>query len=238
MPELEFSNYVDFPQVKRVGSFDELVTTPLANGINALCWARELEGDFEEIVRAVGAEEAIVSLDEASLRTLRLSEAGERAREVLIADLKRLDGQGLAPNLDCIPAYPRDDSAGPFPTDVYSFHVDSAPVIADTYLCSYTEAASEGVRNEEARRWADVPAVREQLLAEYGGADDAGFTAFLTENYYDLHYRPDDEARPFGFGLGNLWRIANACPGSPVLPCIHRAPTTRLGASARLLLIS
>ncbi len=40
------------------------------------------------------------------------------------------------------------------------------------------------------------------------------------------------------FGLGNLWRIAVDYPGSPVPPCIHRAPITRPGRPPRLLLIS
>jgi hypothetical protein len=49
----------------------------------------------------------------------------------------------------------RDEESGAVPTDVYSFHADSATVETDTYLCSYTEAASEGLRNEEAQRYVD-----------------------------------------------------------------------------------
>ena len=44
-----------------------------------------------------------------------------------------------------------------------------------------------------------------------------------------LHYAPLPHARSFSFGKGNLWRIAVDYPGSPVPPCIHRAPATLLG---------
>jgi hypothetical protein len=45
-------------------------------------------------------------------------------------------------------------------------------------------------------------------------------------------------AQPFSFGLGHVWRIACEHPGSPVPPCIHRAPETAPGQPPRLLLIS
>ena len=61
---------------------------------------------------------------------------------------------------------------------------------------------------------------------------------YLNENFFDLHYAPLPQARPFSFGLGHLWRIATEHPGSPVPPCIHRAPATLPGQPPRLLLIS
>ena len=64
------------------------------------------------------------------------------------------------------------------------------------------------------------------------------FLAFLNENFYDLHYAPLPEAQPFSFGIGNLWRVAIEYPGSPVPPCIHRAPITHPGQPSRLLLLS
>lgn len=124
------------------------------------------------------------------------------------------------------------------PTDVYSFHADSATVEADTYLCSYHQSASEGLRNDEARRRVDIPETRAELLQLFGGVDDGDFLEYLAENCFDLHYAPTPEARPFSFGLGNLWRIAVDYPDSPVPPCVHRAPETRPGQSPRLLLIS
>ena len=56
----------DYPRIKLVQSFEELMSTPFAEGINALCWERELEGDFSEIVRLLGAAE-IETLDESRL---------------------------------------------------------------------------------------------------------------------------------------------------------------------------
>ena len=121
---------------------------------------------------------------------------------------------------------------------MYSFHADSANVMADTFLCSYTVASSEGLSPEDARRCVDIPETRAELLKQYGGADDDGFRVFLNEHFFDLHYIAVPHARPFSFGLGNLWRIATEYPGSPVPPCVHRAPTTLPGQPPRLLLIS
>jgi hypothetical protein len=227
-----------YPRIKIVHSFEELVATPLADGVNALCWPRTLTGDFNEIVAQLGAIEEITSLDEDDLRALTLSVAGCTARDILIEDQRLLREQGLLPTLDCIPAYPRDEESGPVPTDVYSFHADSATVMADTFLCSYTVASSEGLRNEDARCCADLPETRAALLKQYGGADDEGFRAFLHEHFFDLHYVAIPGAQPFSFGLGNMWRIATDNPESPVPPCVHRAPTTQDGQPPRLLLIS
>ena len=227
--------------IKIVGSFEELVATPFADGVNALCWPRTLAGDFQEIVDRIGAIAAIdeiTSVDEDDLRALDLSPAGQAARDILIEDLRRLRDHELAPELNCIPGYPKDDETGPVPTDVYSFHADSANVMADTFLCSYTVSSSEGLRPEDAVRCADVPETRAELLRRYGGADDDGFKVFLNEHFYDLHYVAAPGARPYSFGLGNLWRITTDWPGSPVPPCVHRAPATLPGQPPRLLLIS
>jgi hypothetical protein len=224
--------------IKVVHSFEELVSTPFGGGVNALCWPRTLAGNFEEIVGRLGPIEEITSLDEEALRALDLSPAGCMARDVLIEDLRRLRDHELAPELNCIPAYPRDDESDPVPTDVYSFHADSANTLADTFLCSYTVASSEGLRPEDAVRCADVPETRAKLLKLYGGADDEGFRTFLNENFFDLHYVAAPQAEPFSFGLGNMWRITTDCPGSPVPPCVHRAPDTQPGQPPRLLLIS
>jgi hypothetical protein len=228
----------DYPRIKVVQSFDELVTTRFMNGINALCWRRTLQGDFAEVAQRLHVSDGITTLDDARLAALPLSAAGRDAVDMLLADQQRLRALGLSPVLDCIQSYPRDDVRGPVPTDVYSFHADSATVPTDTYLCSYTAAASEGLRNEDARRCVDVPSTRAELLEMFGGKDDDAFVEYLNENCFDLHYSAIPEARPFSFGLGNLWRIAVEYPGSPVPPCIHRAPETLPGQPPRLLLIS
>ena len=228
----------DYPRIKVVGSFDELVGTPFANGINALCWQRELDGDFGEVLRHLTIQEGITTLDEAALSALRPSGKGKVAVEAMLKDLRLLRDAGLDPVLDCVNGYLRDDGDGPVLTDVYSFHADSSPVETDTYLCTYHGASSEGLRNDEALRKVDIPEIRAALLASFGGSDDAVFREHLSECCYDLHYAPLEAARPFSFGVGNLWRIAVEYPESPVPPCIHRAPQTQPGDPSRLLLIS
>lgn len=227
-----------YARIKVVNSFDELVTTPFDGGINALCWERTLSGNFSEIVEHLAVGEGITTLDDLRLQALPLSAEGQAARDILLEDQQLLRAHGLSPVLDCIHAYPRDEDTGPVPTDVYSFHADSATVETDTYLCSYSGAASEGLRNDEARRRVDIPETRAELLKLFGGEDNADFLEYLKENCFDLHYAPVPQARPFLFGLGNLWRIAVYYTGSRVPPCIHRAPETVPGQPPRLLLIS
>ncbi len=226
-----------YERVRLVRTFAELAATPFADGVNALCWARTLSGDFDAVLAALGGGEDIMSLDEDRLRALPVSPAGRVAVESLIGDLQLLRDHHLDPVLNCIHGYPRDDGAGPISTDVFSFHADSAPIPADTWLCTYVGDPSEGLRNEDARRRVDDPATRAELLALFGGDDDTAFHEFLREHCYDLHYAPTPGARPFSFGRFNLWRIAIDYPGCPVPPCIHRAPATAVG-QPRLLLIS
>jgi hypothetical protein len=227
-----------YGRIRVVQSFAELVATPFANGVNALCWARALPGDFEEVVQRLAVRDEMASIDEATLKGLALSDAGRVAADILLEDLRLLHAQELAPVLDCIRGYPRDEESGPVPVDVYSFHADSAPVAADTWLCTYAGAPSEGLSNEAAQRKVDVPEIRAELLKLFGGEDGEEFRAFLSEHCYDLHYAPAPGAQPFSFGVGNLWRIAVEYPGSPVPPCIHRAPETIPGEPPRLLLIA
>lgn len=228
----------DYPSIKRVHSFRELITTPFANGVNALCWPRILPGDFGEVVERLGAGEGIVSLDDAWLGSLAVSAAGGEAIEVLLEDLRLLREHDRDPVLNWIHSYPRDEDAGPVRTDVFSFHADSAPVEADTWLCTYHGAASEGLRNDEAQRRVDLPGTRAELRRHFGGEEGDDFRDYLREHCYDLHYAAVPLARPFSFGAGHLWRIAVDWPGSLVPPCIHRAPGTQPGSPPRLLLIS
>lgn len=227
-----------YPRIKRVKSFHELVTTRFRDGVNALCWERTLRGDFGEVVEHLGVSDGITALDDARLFGLPVSGAGRVAINILLEDQRLLREHGLDPVLNCINGYPRDEHPGPVATDVFSFHADSATIETDTWLCTYHGTPSEGLRNDEAQRRVDVPATRVELLRLFGGHDNDDFREYLKENCYDLHYAPVAQARPFSFGLGNLWRIAVEYPGSPVPPCIHRAPATLPGQPPRLLLIS
>jgi hypothetical protein len=237
-PMTNFTLSPGYPRLKVVHSFAELVATPFSEGVNALCWPRTLSGNFLEIVEQLEVREGITSLNEAMLEALSLSEAGQTARAILLEDQRRLRALGLAPELNCIGGYPRDEEPGPVPVDVYSFHVDSAPVPAETWLCTYHGAASEGLRNEEALRRVEIPETRAQLLRVFGGEDSDAFGEYLTDNCFDLHFTAIPQARPFSFGVGNLWRIACQYPNSPVPPCIHRAPESVGREGVRLLLIS
>ncbi len=230
----------DFSHIQRVQSFRELAELPFVGQINAGCWERTLPGDFAEIVSCLGDSQgqSMITLDPVTLRALPLSAAGQRARACMLADFDLLSERNLAPALNCIYAYPRDERSAPITTDVFSFHVDSAPCETHTWLCTYHGEASEGLAHRDAQRLVDIPAIHAALRAAYGRADDAGFQDFLTTNAYDLHYAARPTARPYSFGVGNLWRIATAYPGCPVPPSIHRAPRATSGDPPRLLLIS
>ncbi|HEX5050444.1 MAG TPA: hypothetical protein VFZ65_01600 [Planctomycetota bacterium] len=227
-----------YTRVQVVASFEALVATPFVNGTNAVCWPRSLPGDFDEVARHLADGDVHSPIDEARLAVLPVSDAGRAAIHVLLEDQRLLRSIGQAPTLECVREYARDDEQAPVPTDVYSFHVDSATVATDTYLCSYTEPTSEGLRHDEAVRCVDIPAIRARLLERFGGEPGVGFVAYLRQHCFDLHHAPLPGATPFAFGVGNLWRIAVQHPGSAVPACIHRAPATRPGRPPRLLLIS
>jgi hypothetical protein len=245
--------------IKLVSSFSALLSTPFGHGVNALCWERTLPGDYAEVVAKLGPGEGLVALEEERLRGLGLSAKGQVAVEQMLADLALLRDAGRDPVLNIIYGYPKDEEGGPVPTDVMSWHVDSAPVEADTWLCTYHGAPSEGLLNEHALRKVDDPKIRAELLELYRNSSGvetqvsgfrsqvSAFTEWLSENHYDLHYStvppkalaeggaPKPGAQPYSFGQFNLWRAACDWPGSPVPPCVHRAPDTD---TPRLLLIS
>jgi hypothetical protein len=221
--------------VAEVSNFEALVSTPFNGLINAICWRRQLAGDFGEIVEKVPLSENIVVLEPQQLLTLELSEQGQLARQILLNDFELLTAHGAAPVLNLIRCYDRDDAGSFFPTDVYSFHVDRSPIPTSTFLCTYHGDASEILPNAEAEQKILIPEIRDELKKLYGGTED-GFESFLSENFYDLHYRARPGAQPVSLGLGNLWRLAVDHPESNVLPCVHRAPIEKTGRT-RLLLI-
>lgn len=104
---------IDINQVKNqvhcVTNFHDLVSTPFYKKVNAICWTRDLKGDFSEIVNNVESNENIATLDPEELRELKLSNQGQLAREVLLNDLKILKEQGADPVLNLIKCYERDD---------------------------------------------------------------------------------------------------------------------------------
>lgn len=224
-------------RIRLVSSFDELINTRFADEVNALCWPRTLAGDFAEVARLLEVPQGITHLDEDAFENLPLSENGRLAAQTMRADLTMLREQGLDPILDCVNGYTHPIAAPHLRTDVCSWHADSATAEADTWLCTYHGASSEGLPNEHAICRIDVPEVRRLLLHLHGGSDDETFNEWLSEHFHDLHYIASPAAQPYLFGQGSLWRIATQYPGSPVPPCIHRAPDPVEGQK-RLLLIS
>lgn len=221
--------------INSVTNFHDLVSTPFAGEINAICWARDLQGDFSEIVEKLILSENIKEIKEEELHELQLSDQGNLAREILLNDMNLLKHHGASPVLNLIKYYDTDDEHSFFPTDVYSFHVDRSPIPIDTFLCTYYGDSSEILPNSEAIKKVLIPEIRSELKKLYTGTD-IDFESFLSENFFDLHYLPKANANPISLGLGNLWRLAIDHPESLVPPCIHRAPREKSGKT-RLLLI-
>jgi hypothetical protein len=222
-------------QIDCVTNFKDLITKPFHGQVNAICWTRNLIGDFSEIVKKVELNENIAVLDEEELCKLELSEQGQLAREILLNDIKALKAHGASPTLNLIKYYERDESYPFFPTDVYSFHVDRAPIAANTFLCTYYGESSEILPNTQADQKILVTEIRDELKKLYSGPDD-GFESFLSDCFFDLHYQAKPKSRPTSLGLGHLWRLAINHPESQVPPCIHRAPKEKAGQN-RLMLI-
>lgn len=218
-----------------VTNFEDLVSTPFSGEINAICWSRQLTGDFSEVVRKVELSGNITEVEEEELRALQLSEQGQQARDILLNDLKMLKAHGASPVLNVISHYDRDNTYPFFPTDVYSFHVDRSPVPVDTFLCTYYGESSDILPNSQGEKKVLIPAIRDHLRKLYQGGEE-GFESFLSENFFDLHYQAKPDARPISLGLGHLWRLAVDHPESRVLPCLHRAPKEKPG-QPRLLMI-
>ncbi len=92
----------DYHRIKVVHSFDELIATLFGDGINALCWQRELPGNFGEIVnrvRKTGGDrgEGITPIEDSWLENLDARPAGRVAVELLLEDECLLRAHGSSP---------------------------------------------------------------------------------------------------------------------------------------------
>ena len=227
--------FSDSSQMGKVATFSELVNTDFVGETNALCWYRNLEGDFEEVVNQLQLKKNITEVSADDLLALQLSEKGNKAREIILNDLQLLADFGASPSLNLLKCYERDEELDFISTDVYSYHVDRSPIATDTFLCTYHGAASDIVPNGQAEQKVLIPEIRTKLAALHNGPAEE-FEDFLKENYFDLHYQAQPQAVPVNLGLGHLWRLAVDHPQQQVPPCIHRAPTEKEG-EYRLLLI-
>nr|WP_315156416.1 DUF1826 domain-containing protein [uncultured Flavobacterium sp.] len=227
-----------FSENKHIGevtSFKDLVETDFKGVMNALCCHRNLEGDFAAIVSQLQLKENITEVLPEDLLALQLSDEGNKAREIILNDLRLLTDFGASPSLNLLKCYERDDEFDFISTDVYSYHVDRSPIATDTFLCTYYGAASDIIPNDQAEQKILIPEIRNKLEILYEGPSEE-FEDFLKENYFDLHYQAKPNAAPVNLGKGHLWRLAVDHPKQQVLPCIHRAPLENDG-EYRLLLI-
>jgi hypothetical protein len=227
--------FSDSSQIGIVSTFSELVNTNFKGENNALCWHRNLEGDFAAIVAQLQLKDTITVVNPQDLLALQLFEKGNIAREIILNDFRLLTDFGASPTLNLLKCYERDDEFDFISTDVYSYHVDRSPVPTDTFLCTYHGAASDIIANDQAEQKVLIPEIRKKLTALHDGPAEE-FENFLEENYFDLHYQAQPHATPINLGVGHLWRLAVDHPQQKVLPCIHRAPIENEG-EYRLLLI-
>lgn len=227
--------FSDDSQTGMVSTFSELVNTNFQGAMNAICWSRNLVGDFKEIVSKLQLKENITEVSIEDLLALQLSEKGDMARETILSDLQLLADLGASPSLNLLKSYERDEELDFISTDVYSYHVDRSTIGTDTFLCTYHGAASEILPNNQVEQKILIPEIREKLKELHNGPE-AEFETFLKEYYFDLHYQPKPNAQPINLGAGHLWKLAVDHPEQKVLPCVHRAPTENDG-EYRLLLI-
>lgn len=225
--------FSDDTQIALVSTFSELVNVNFEDPVNAVCWHRDLTGNFKEIVTKLQLEGNITAVSPEDLLALGLSEDGDAARKIILGDLQLLTDSGASPVLNLIKSYQRDEELDFISTDVYSYHVDRSPIATDTFLCTYHGPASDILPNSQAEQKILVPEIRKKLKELHEGSE-AEFEIFLREHYFDLHYQPKQNARGINLGSGHLWRLAVDHPEQKVLPCIHRAP---LENGYRLLLI-
>ena len=229
------TTFLDNDQIGTVATFSELVQTEFKGKQNALCWYRNLEGDFKEIVRQLQLKEDITEVSPEDLLALQLSEMGNKARAIILEDLRVLTDFGASPSLNLLKCYERDDAFDFIATDVYSYKVDKYPIATDTFLCTYHGAASDIIANDQAEQKILIPEIRNKLKALHQGPEEE-FESFLKEYFFDLHYQAKPFAQAVNLGVGHLWRLAVDHPKQQVLPCIHRAPIENDG-EYRLLLI-
>lgn len=229
------NTFSDNNQVGVVSSFSELINIKFKGVMNAICWNRNLYGDFEGIVSKLQLKENITEVSIEDLLALELSEKGMLAREIILNDLQLLTDFGASPSLNLLKNYERDEDFDFISTDVYSFHVDRSPIGTDTFLCTYHGAASDIIPNDQVEQKILIPVIREKLRELYEGPEEE-LEDFFKENFFDLHYEAKPDAIPTNLGIGNLWRLAVDHPSQEVLPCVHRAPVENDG-EYRLLLI-
>lgn len=225
----------DNSQIRRVNHFSELINSNFQGEMNAICWHRNLIGDFQEIVSQLELTENMTEVSVEDLLKLHLSEKGNLARKIILTDIQLLTDFGASPSLNLLKNYERDQELDFISTDVYSYHIDRSPIETDTFLCTYYGPASDILPHDQVEQKILIPEIREKLKELHDGPE-AEFENFLKDYYFDLHYQPKADAKPINLGSGHLWRLAVDHPMRKGFPCVHRAPVENEG-EYRLLLI-
>lgn len=70
--------------------------------MNAICWHRNLIGDFKEIVDKLELKENITEISIEDLLKLKLSENGHLARDIILKDMQLLTDFGASPILNLL----------------------------------------------------------------------------------------------------------------------------------------
>ncbi len=147
----------DNNQIRVVSTFSELVNSNFQGDMNAICWYRNLVGDFKEIVAKLELKENITEVSIEDLLALQLSEKGSLAREIILKDIQRLTDFGASPSLNLLKSYERDDELDFISTDVYSYHIDRSPIETDTFLCTYHGPASDILPHDQVEQKILIP---------------------------------------------------------------------------------
>ena len=92
-------------QINTVSNFSELINLHFHGEVNAVCWHRNLTGDFKEIVTKLHLIENITEVSTQDLLALQLTEQGQFAREIILEDMQRLTDFGGTPILNLLKNY-------------------------------------------------------------------------------------------------------------------------------------
>ena len=157
--------------IKVVDTFHDLVNTRFQGLNNAVCWQRNLAGDFQEIASKLSLDDDITEIFRDDLMALDLTEAGKIARDIILQDMQLLSDMGAQPSLNLLKCYERDEEFDFISTDVYSFHVDRSPIETDTFLCTYIGAASDLIANDQVEQKVLIPEIRAKLRELYDGPE-------------------------------------------------------------------
>lgn len=82
------STFSDSRQISVVSTFSELIHSNFQKSMNAICWHRNLIGDFKEIVDKLELKENITEISIEDLLELKLSENGHLARDIILKDMQ------------------------------------------------------------------------------------------------------------------------------------------------------